>query len=55
MDNYTLMKEQLEKNQQKLEKANRSSIELKEQSSCIKELVQELKNIPLSKINYILK
>ena len=26
MDNYTLMKEQLEKNQQKLEKANRSSI-----------------------------
>ena len=55
MDNYTLMKEQLEKNQQKLEKANRSSIELKEQSSCIKELVQELKNVPLSKINYILK
>ena len=55
MDNYTLMKEQLEKNQQKLEKANRSSIELKEQSSDIKELVQELKNVPLSKNNYILK
>ena len=55
MDNYTLMKEQLEKNQQKLEKANRSSIELKEQSSDIKERVQKLKNVPLSKINYILK
>ena len=49
------MKEQLEKNQQKLEKANRSSIELKEQSSDIKERVQKLKNVPLSKINYILK
>lgn len=55
IDNYTLMKEQLEKNQQKLEKTNRSSIELKEQSFDIKELVQKLKNVPLSKTNYILK
>lgn len=38
-----------------LEKANQSSTELKEKNSDIKELVRDLKNLPLYKRNFILK
>ena len=55
MDNYTLMKEQLEKNQQKLEIANKKSLELKESTKDVKTLVIDLKTTITSKDKYILK
>ena len=55
MDNYTLMKAQLEKNQQKLEKANKKSLELKESTKDVKTLVKDLKTTLTSKDKYILK
>lgn len=55
MDNYTLMKEQLEKNQQKLEIANKKSLELKESTKDVKTLVKDLKTTLTSKDKYILK
>ena len=55
MDNYTLMKEQLEKNQQKLEQANRKSLELKESTKDVETLVKDLKTTLTSKDKYILK
>ena len=55
MDNYTLMKQQLEKNQQKLEQANKKSLELKESTKDVKELVEDLKTTLTSKDKYILK
>lgn len=55
MDNYTLMKQQLEKNQQKLEQANKKSLELKESTKDVKELVKDLKTTLTSKDKYILK
>ena len=55
MDNYTLMKEQLEKNQQKLEQANKQSLELKENTKDVKTIVKDLKTTLTSKDKYILK
>ena len=55
MDNYTLMKQQLEKNQQKLEQANKKSLELKESTKDVKTLVKDLKTTLTSKDKYILK
>ena len=55
MDNYTLMKQQLEKNQQKLEQSNKKSLELKESTKDVKELVEDLKTTLTSKDKYILK
>lgn len=55
MDNYILMKQQLEKNQQKLEQANKKSLELKESTKDVKELVEDLKTTLTSKDKYILK
>ena len=55
MDNYTLMKEQLEKNQQKLEQANKKSLELKESTKDVKTIVKDLKTTLTSKDKYILK
>ena len=55
MDNYTLMKQQLEKNQQKLQQANKKSLELKENSKDVKDLVKDLKTTLTSKDKYILK
>ena len=55
MDNYTLMKEQLEKNQQKLEQANQKSLELKESTKYVKGLVNDLKTTLTSKDKYVLK
>lgn len=55
MDNYILMKQQLEKNQQKLEQANKKSLELKESTKDVKDLVEDLKTTLTSKDKYILK
>ena len=55
MDNYTLMMEQLEKNQQKLEQANQKSLELKENTKDVKTLVNDLKTTITSKDKYVLK
>ena len=55
MDNYILMKEQLEKNQQKLEQANKKSLELKESTKDVKTIVKDLKTTLTSKDKYILK
>ena len=55
MDNYALMKEQLEKNQQKLEQANKKSLGLKESTKDVKNLVKDLKTTLTSKDKYILK
>ena len=55
MDNYILMKQQLEKNQQKLEQANKKSLELKESTKDVKTLVIDLKTTITSKDKYILK
>lgn len=41
MDNYTLMKQQLEKKQQKLEQANKKSLELKESTKDVKNLIND--------------
>lgn len=51
MDNYTLMKQQLEKNQQKLEQSNKKLLELKKTTKDVKNLVTTL----TSKDKYILK
>ena len=55
MDHYTLMKEQLEKNQQKLEQANKKSLELKESIKDVKSLIKDLKTTLTSKDKYVLK
>ena len=55
MDNYTLMKELLDKNQQKLEQANKKSLELKESTKDVKILIKDLKTALTSKDKYILK
>ena len=49
------MKEQLEKNQQKLEQANEKSLALKEITKDVKDLVKDLKTTLTSKDKYILK
>lgn len=49
------MKEQLEKNQQKLEQANKKSLDLKESTKDVKNLVKDLKTTLTSKDKYILK
>ena len=55
MDNYTLKKELLDKNQQKLEQANKKSLELKESTKDVKILIKDLKTALTSKDKYILK
>ena len=55
MDNYTLMKQQLEKNQQKLEQSNKKLLELKETTKDVKNLVKDLKTTLTLKDKYILK
>ncbi len=55
MDNYQQMKQQLDKNKDKLVQANEKSTELKNNTKDIKNLVDDLKTIPLSKNNYVLK
>ena len=55
MDNYMEMKEQLEKNQENLEKANKKSLDLDNKSKEVKEIINDLKPTLIKKDNYILK
>lgn len=50
-----MVKQQLEKNQQKLEQANKQSLELKENTKDVKTIVKDLKTTLTSKDKYILK
>lgn len=54
MDNYIEMKKQLEKNNESLERANKKSLELKQNSKDIKDKIETLKVSKLNKDNYIL-
>ena len=54
MDNYITLKKQLEKNTENLEKANKKSLELKQNSKDIKDKIDKLKTSKLNKENYIL-
>ena len=54
MDNYIALKKQLEKNNENLEKANKKSLELKQNSKDIKDKIDKLKTSKLNKDNYIL-
>ena len=54
MDNYIEMKKQLEKNNESLERANKKSLELKQNSKDIKNKIESLKVSKLNKDNYIL-
>ena len=53
MDNYGEIQKQLEKNAQKLEKANKKSLELKQNSKDIKDKIDKLKISKLNKDNYM--
>lgn len=55
MDNYVKIQESIERHQINLDKANDSSKELEKNTNNIKDIVNDLKNVPLSKNNYILK
>ena len=55
MDNYMEMKEQLEKNQESLDLANKKSLELDNNSKEIKEIINDLKPTLIKKDNYVLK
>ena len=54
MDNYIALKKQLEKNNENLEKANKKSLELKQNFKDIKDKIDKLKTSKLNKENYIL-
>ena len=54
MDNYIEIKKQLEKNTENLEKANKKSLELKQNYKDIKDKIDKLKISKLNKDNYIL-
>ena len=54
MDNYSALKKQLEKNNENLEKANKKSLQLKQNSKDIKDKIDKLKISKLNKENYIL-
>ena len=55
MENYAEMQEAIERHQMNLDKANESSKDLDNNTNEIKDIVNDLKNVPLSKNNYILK
>ena len=55
MDNYMEIQEAIERHQINLDKANESSKDLDNKTNEIKYIVNDLKNVPLSKNNYILK
>jgi len=55
MDNYSEMQEAIERHQMNLEKANESSKDLDKNTNEIKDIVNDLKNVPLTKNSYILK
>ena len=55
MDDYMEMKEQLEKNQEKLEIANKKALELDSHTKEVKEIITDLKTTLTSKEKYVLK
>ncbi len=55
MDDYMEMKEHLEKNQEKLDIANKKSLELDNHTKEVKEIIDDLKPAMLKKDNYVLK
>ena len=55
MDNYEEMQEQLEKNQEKLEIANKKAIKLDNSSKEVKDIINDLKTTITSKEKYVLK
>jgi hypothetical protein len=55
MDNYMEMKEQLEKNQESLEIANRKALELDNHTKEVKKIINDLKTTLTSKEKYVLK
>ena len=55
MDNYEEMQEQLERNQEKLEIANKKAIELDNSSKEAKDIINDLKTTITSKEKYVLK
>ena len=55
MENYAEMQEAIERHQMNLDKANESSKDLDKNTNEIKDIVNDLKNVPLSKNSYILK
>ncbi len=55
MDNYVEMKEHLEKNQERLEIANKKSLELDNHTKEVKEIITDLKTTLTSKEKYVLK
>lgn len=54
IDNYIALKKQLEKNTENLEKTNKKSLELKQNSKDIKDKINKLKTSKLNKDSYIL-
>ena len=54
MDNYIEMKKQIEKNTENLKRANKKSLELKQNSKDIKDKIDKLKTSKLNKDNFIL-
>ena len=54
MDNYIEMKKQIEKNTENLKLSNKKSLELKQNSKDIKNIIDKLKISKLNKDNYIL-
>lgn len=55
MDDYMEMKEHLEKNQERLEIANKKSLELDNHTKEVKEIITDLKSTMLKKEKYVLK
>ena len=54
MNNYIALKKQLQKNSENIEKANKKSLKLKQNSKDIKDKIDKLKISKLNKDNYIL-
>lgn len=54
MANYQALKDELSKNKEKLEIANKKSLELKDNSKDIKDTINNLKQTKLNKDNYII-
>lgn len=55
MDNYVVIQEAIERHQMNLDKAKESSKDLAKTTNDIKDIVNDLKNVPLTKNSYILK
>src|SRR5699024_4590072 len=55
MDGYIEMKEEISKNQERLEIANKKSLELDNNSNDIKEIIDNLKTTITNKDKYVLK